>query len=233
MQYIFVAYIYNLNTILVRAIPSKNKAAMITAFTKILATLTAHGYKPTINLMDNECSKMVETYIKYNKMDIPLVPPHNHQVNAAKCAITTFKERFIAGLAAVDRNCPLQLWDEFLLQVKLTLNILHFSHRDPSKLTMRKSMARMTSTKFQLCQLVQKELSTTTLLSAPAGHRTELMHSTLALPPSTSNVCNSTCQPPSNVALQTHGIYTQAIVRYQLFQLLISGSLQHATCSGH
>ncbi len=43
MQYIFVAYIYNLNTILVRAMPSKNNAAMITAFTKILATLAAHG----------------------------------------------------------------------------------------------------------------------------------------------------------------------------------------------
>jgi hypothetical protein len=32
MQYIFVAYIYGLNTILVRAMPSKNDATMITAF---------------------------------------------------------------------------------------------------------------------------------------------------------------------------------------------------------
>ena len=43
MQYIFVAYIYDLNAILVCAMPSKNNAAMITAFTKILATLAAHG----------------------------------------------------------------------------------------------------------------------------------------------------------------------------------------------
>jgi hypothetical protein len=50
MQYIFVVYIYNLNAILVCAMPSKNNAAMITAFTKILATLTAHGYKPTLNV---------------------------------------------------------------------------------------------------------------------------------------------------------------------------------------
>jgi hypothetical protein len=112
--------------------PSKNNAAMITAFTKILATLAARGYKPTLNITDNECSKMVEAYIKSNKMEIHLVPPHNHWVNAAK-AIATFKEHFIVGLATVDRNCPLQLWDEFLHQVKLTLILLHFSLRDPSK----------------------------------------------------------------------------------------------------
>jgi hypothetical protein len=55
MQHIFIAYIFELNTILVHAMPSKNNAAMITAFTKILATLTARGYKPTLNVTDNEC----------------------------------------------------------------------------------------------------------------------------------------------------------------------------------
>jgi hypothetical protein len=108
MQYIFMAYIYDLNAILVRAMPSKNNAAMITAFTEILATLAACGYKPTLNVTDNECSKTMEVYIKSNKMDIHLVPPHNHHVNAAKRAIATFKEHFIMGLATVDRNCPLR-----------------------------------------------------------------------------------------------------------------------------
>ena len=41
MQYIFVAYIYDLNAILVCAMPSKNVGAMIDAFTNILATLAA------------------------------------------------------------------------------------------------------------------------------------------------------------------------------------------------
>jgi hypothetical protein len=109
MQYIFVAYLYNLNAILMHAMPSKNDAAMITTFTKILAALAACGYKPTLNITDNKCSKMVEAYIKSNKMDIHHVPPHNHQINAAECAIATFKEHFIAGLATVNRNCPLQL----------------------------------------------------------------------------------------------------------------------------
>jgi hypothetical protein len=72
MQYIFVAYIYDLNAILVRTMPSKNNAAMITAFTKILATLAACGYKPTLNITGNGCSKMVKAFIKSNKMTFNL-----------------------------------------------------------------------------------------------------------------------------------------------------------------
>jgi hypothetical protein len=48
-------------------------------------------------------------------------------------AIATFKENFIAALAAVDMLCPLQLWDEFLLQVKLTLTMLQFSWQNPKE----------------------------------------------------------------------------------------------------
>jgi hypothetical protein len=133
MQYVFVAYIYDLNAILVRAMPSTNNGAMIAAFTDILATLNVRGYAPTLNVMDNECSKAVEAHIRSNKMDIHLVPPHNHRVNAAERAIATFKEHFISALATVDKDCPLQLWDEFLPQVELTLNLLRFSRRDPTK----------------------------------------------------------------------------------------------------
>jgi hypothetical protein len=82
----------------------------------------------------------------------------------------------------------------------------------PANLPTRRSMARVSSIKLLSCQLVQKDLSTTTLVSTPAGRCTELMHSTLAPPPSTIGVCNSTCQPPDNVALHTYGIYTQANV---------------------
>jgi len=78
MQYVFVAYIYDLNAILVCAMPSKNNGAMIAAFTDILATLNARGYSPTLNVMDIKCSKAVEAQIRSNKMDIHLVPPHNH-----------------------------------------------------------------------------------------------------------------------------------------------------------
>jgi hypothetical protein len=110
MQYVSVAYIYDLNAILVRAMPSKNDGAMIAAFKEdILATLNTHGYVPTLNGMDHKCSKAVEAHIRSSNMDIHLVPPHNHRVNPAERAIATFKEHFISALATVDKDCPLQL----------------------------------------------------------------------------------------------------------------------------
>jgi hypothetical protein len=53
----------------------------------------------------------------------------------SSCYATTssLKEHFIATLAALEMLCPLQLWDEFLPQVKLTLNMLRFSRRHPKK----------------------------------------------------------------------------------------------------
>jgi hypothetical protein len=233
MQYIFVEYIYALNDILVCAMPSKNDAAMITAFTKILATLAARGFKPTLNITVNKYSKTVEAHIKSNKTDIHLVPPHNHQVNAAEPAIATFMEYFIAGLATVHKNCPLQLWDEFLHQIELTLNFLHFSRRIPSKSANEEVHGPYDFNKMPIAPISTKDWSTTTPQSLPAGCRTEPMHSMWAPPPSTIGVCDSTCQTPINVALRTHGIYTQAIAQYQLSQPLISRSLQHATCSRH
>ena len=132
MVTIFVAYVYNLNTILVRAMPSKTDDAMIAAFNSILLELEAKDSKPQLNVMDNECSKAVEAYITKNKLDIQLVPPRNHRVNAAERAIATFKEHFIASLATMDFDCPLQLWDEFLDQVSMTLNLLRTSRRNPA-----------------------------------------------------------------------------------------------------
>ncbi len=134
MQYMFVAYIYDLNAILVQAMPSRNDGTMIAAFTAILTNLNACGYAPTLNVMDNECSKAIEAHIRTNSMDIHLVPPHNHQVNAAEHLIATFQEHFISALTTVDKDCPLQLWDNFLPQVELTLNLIRFSHRKPTKL---------------------------------------------------------------------------------------------------
>ena len=133
MQYIFVAYIYDLNAIIVRPMPSsRDDGAFVAAFSEVFNTLRARSYHPTPNVMDNECSQAVKQHIRANKMNIQLVPPHNHCVNAAVQAIATFKEHFVAALATVDNLCPLQLWDEFLPQVELSLNLLRFSRHNPS-----------------------------------------------------------------------------------------------------
>ncbi len=84
MQYIFVAYVYDLNAIIVCAMPTRTDAAMITAFDKVIEVLRTHGYHPALNVMDNECSTAVERYIQSEKIIIQLVPPHNHRANAAE-----------------------------------------------------------------------------------------------------------------------------------------------------
>jgi hypothetical protein len=41
--------------------------------------------------------------------DLQVVKPHNHRVNPAERAIQTFKDAFIAALATIDGEFPLQL----------------------------------------------------------------------------------------------------------------------------
>jgi hypothetical protein len=91
MQYIFVAYVYDLNAIIVHAMPSRTDASMVTAFTEVITTLKTRGYHPTLNVMDNECSAAVEKYIRTENISIHLVLPHNHRVNAAERAIALLR----------------------------------------------------------------------------------------------------------------------------------------------
>ena len=131
MTYIFIAYVYDINTILAVAMPNRSAESMKAAFEKIITHLSERNVKPTLNVMDNECSKVVEQYIRSENIDIQLVPPHNHRVNASERAIQTFKYHFISGLATIDPSCPLQLWDQFLQQVQDSLNFLRTSRRNP------------------------------------------------------------------------------------------------------
>jgi hypothetical protein len=74
MQYMFVAYIYNLNAIIVRAMPSRTNASTVQAFTKVISILKAEGYHPALNVMDNKCSAMVKKYIRSESINIQLTP---------------------------------------------------------------------------------------------------------------------------------------------------------------
>jgi hypothetical protein len=131
MQYIFVPYTYDLNAIIVQPMQSLTDSLLIATFSEVFTILCACDNQPALNVMDNECSKAVEKHIRSNKMDIQLVPPHSHHINAVEHAIATFKEHFVSTLITVDMLCPLQLWDKFLPQVELTLNLLRFSHCNP------------------------------------------------------------------------------------------------------
>ena len=155
-QYVFVAYFYSINAIIVRPMPSRTDDAMVATFKEIIEELKSCGHKPQLNVMDNECSKAVQQYINSEKINIQLVEPHDHRVNAAERAIQTFKHHFIAGLATVDTDFPIQLWDEFLPQAQMTLNMLRTSRQNSNKTAYEELQGPFDLKKVHLHHLEQK-----------------------------------------------------------------------------
>ena len=110
--------------------PLRTDASMVKAFTDIYDYLDARKCKPKLHVLDNECSRAVQNYVTSKNVTIQLVEPYNHRVNAAKSAVQKVKSNFKSALATLDKNCPLQLWDQFLPQVQDTLNMLRTSRRN-------------------------------------------------------------------------------------------------------
>ena len=81
--------------------------------------------------MDNECSEALQQALTSNKVKFQLAPPHIHRTNAAERAIRTFKDHLLAGLASLDPNFPMHLWDRLLHQATLTLNLLRPARLNP------------------------------------------------------------------------------------------------------
>jgi len=124
--------------------------------------------------MDNECSKAVQEYITSEEIAIQLVEPKDHRVNAAERAIQTFKHHFVAGLATVDIDFPIQLWDEFLLQAQMTLNFMRTSRLDPNKTSYEELEGAFDFNKTPLAPLGTKAL----LLEDPDARASWAPHGT-------------------------------------------------------
>ena len=63
-QYIFLAYVYNSNAILVRAMNTRATQSMIESFQSVYEYLIKKDFKPKLHVMDNECSKVIKTFIE-------------------------------------------------------------------------------------------------------------------------------------------------------------------------
>eukprot|EP00804_Cyclotella_cryptica_P019007 CCRYP_006480-RA/>CCRYP_006480-RA protein AED:0.25 eAED:0.14 QI:0/0/0/1/1/1/2/0/936 len=98
-KYVFIAYAYGPNAILARPIPNRSDKTLVDTYEDIYKYLTDRGFKPQLNISDNESER----------------------------AIQTFKNHFIAGLATVDPDFPIQLWHELIGQAQDTLNLLRTS----------------------------------------------------------------------------------------------------------
>ena len=109
MNYIFVAYVYKINDILVRTMATRCDATTIDNFKDIYKYLKVHNLSLKLHRLYNECSKAVQKYIKYEKVAIQLAEPHNNRVNAAEPSVKTIKYHIISALATVERDQQIQL----------------------------------------------------------------------------------------------------------------------------
>ena len=128
-----IIYHNKANAILAIPIAGLDNISIFEAYKQNFNKLTAKGFKPKINIMDNQATKHIKKILTDKQCKLQLVEPHNHQMIAAKQAIQTFKYAFIAALATTGCDFPIQLWDKIAPQVQDTLNLLHVSRIDPTK----------------------------------------------------------------------------------------------------
>jgi hypothetical protein len=127
----FVLYHYKSNCIFDTPIASLDDKTIFKAYKKHFNELTTRGFKSKLNIMDNQATKHIKKFLSDYDCKLQLVKPHNHHVNAAKRAIQTFKDAFIAALATNNVNFPLQLWDKLTPQVQNCLNLMRRSRIHP------------------------------------------------------------------------------------------------------
>ena len=143
-------YHYEANAIFAIPIAGLDNVRIFEAYKKKFDELTAKGFNPKNNIMDNRSTKHIKQILTEEQCKLQLVEPHNHQMNAAERAIQTFKDAFIAALATTDCDFPIQLWDKIAPQVQDTLNLLRASQIDPENQCTRSSMGHTTGTDIPL-----------------------------------------------------------------------------------
>jgi hypothetical protein len=128
----FIMYHYETNTILATPILGLDSTSILKAYKKNFEYLEQKGYKPKLNVMDNQATKVIKAYLTPQQVSLQFVEPHNHRVNAAKRAIQTFKNCFIRALGTTDANFPVQPWDKLAPQVQDFINLLRHSRVHPN-----------------------------------------------------------------------------------------------------
>jgi hypothetical protein len=131
--YFCVLYYYESNSILAKTITGLDDMSIFTVYKTYFEKLTAKGFKPQLNIMDNQAPKHIKKFLTKNKCKPQVVEPRNHRVNTNKSVIQTFKVALIAALAITDSDFPFQLWDQLTPQVEDTLNMLCTSKIDSTK----------------------------------------------------------------------------------------------------
>jgi hypothetical protein len=84
-------YHYKTNTILITPIAGLDSERILEAYKSNFEYLVSKGFKPKVNMMDDQAMKATKAYLTPQQVTLQLVEPYNHRVNAAEQAIQTFK----------------------------------------------------------------------------------------------------------------------------------------------
>jgi hypothetical protein len=195
--------------------------------------LTAKGFKPTLQTLDNEASAALKHFFTANDVEYQLVPPHCQHRNAPERATRTFKEHFVAGLASFDPTFPLHLWDRLLPQAEITLNILRTSRLHPqlSAAAHFHGLVDYNKTAFAPpgCKIIANKRPGKCRTWAPHGQH-EYSLAQLCI---TTGVKMSTSRPLLANASWTHSSFSLIIIRCHSYPPQTDCSLRPMTCQTH
>lgn len=113
-EYILVAYHFDGNCSMTKAIKNRKVETITAAWQTIHNMYTQAGVDPNTYVMDSEIPYESLVALIKNSIEYQLVPPHTHQRNLAERAIKTFKIHFKAGFASVDQNFSLSEWNRLI-----------------------------------------------------------------------------------------------------------------------
>ena len=103
-----IFYDYDYNLILYNPIKTRQAAEITSSWKTLFLKRQTNGHAPELYILENECSEELRKSFKKYQVTFQLVPPHVHRQNAAERAIQTWKNHFLAGIATLDPNFPIQ-----------------------------------------------------------------------------------------------------------------------------
>ena len=89
---------------------SRDDSKMTRAYTKLYARLEAVGIKPKINMMNNEASRAIKTWLAEENTAYQTVAPGDggHRNNRAEHSIQTGSNHIVATITTTDPEFPIR-----------------------------------------------------------------------------------------------------------------------------
>ena len=131
-QYVMVAYnMHWSNAVLVEPMRNQTTGEMLKDCETMIQKLPEGEARPTVHILDNECSRDFKQTILDNQMTYHLVPPHDHRRNAQRKQFIFLRITSIPVLFGTDETFSMRLWCALLPRAVVQLNMMRASATNP------------------------------------------------------------------------------------------------------